>query len=107
MAGDNRTPLLAAADVGDVAIGAILIDHGAKVQEVTLLGTPLMVAAGNGHLSFVRMLIDRGVDLDYTDGDGFSARRLAIDAKHQDIVTLINAALGRLHHANGVNKAAR
>lgn len=57
---DGRTPLFAAAEVGDVKTIHVLLDHGARVNEVVLDDTALNAAEQSGHVSAARVLHARG-----------------------------------------------
>jgi ankyrin repeat protein len=92
LAGDNHTPLEAAAEHGDLVAAKMLIDNGADVQRATMIGTPLMAAACGGHFRFVEMLLKCGANPSYVDGDGYNAERMANEAKHFEVARLIAGA---------------
>ena len=64
----DRTPLHVAAEKGQTAIAALLLDHGADVaaRDQGDNATPLHWAAG-GHLETARLLVERGAPVDVTD----------------------------------------
>ncbi len=57
---DGRTPLFAAAEAGDVKTIHVLLNHGARVNEVVLDDTALNAAEQSGHVSAARVLHARG-----------------------------------------------
>ena len=84
--GEPRSPLVAAARQGDVAIVTLLLDAGGSV-EYNVHGdeSPLMAAANNGHLELVNLLIARGAKVNKEiHGDG-TALIVAIRKGHYDI----------------------
>ena len=70
--GEPRTPLNAAARLGNVEIGKLLLGAGAKVEwRATGDEGALMGAARYGHLEFVRLLLENGAGINrQVDGDG-------------------------------------
>ncbi|MBM3771004.1 MAG: hypothetical protein FJW27_06895 [Acidimicrobiia bacterium] len=67
------SPLLFAARVGDIAIGAQLLAAGASVKETATDGTSaLLVATVRGHVSFATFLLERGADPN-AQGAGYTA----------------------------------
>src|SRR5258708_10806266 len=67
------TPLLFAARVGDIASASVLLDAGAKVEDVALDGaSALAVAALSGHGAFAAFLLDKGADPNAA-GAGYTA----------------------------------
>jgi len=70
--------------------------------------SPLMLASRNGHLQIVRLLLEDGSNINFSDGDGFTALTLACEYRCWDVVQLlaeygadftINNATGRDGHA--------
>jgi len=57
-------------------------------------GTPLRAAAVSGRVNVVRLLLERGADPDGRSRDGKTARDLALDAGHDDIVAALEAFSG-------------
>jgi ankyrin repeat protein len=87
------TALMFAAQVGDAASARVLIDAGAKANEVmpkTGL-TPLIIAAATGRTKVAALLLDKGADPDAIAADGFTALHHA--AKHKDAVEMVGALL--------------
>ncbi len=91
--GEPRSPLVAAARSGNLAIGKLLIDANADV-EFHAAGdeTPLMAAAWHGHLDFVKHLISKKADVNQTlAGDG-SALLVASREGHLETVAYLLSA---------------
>ncbi|XP_069678455.1 histone-lysine N-methyltransferase EHMT1-like [Periplaneta americana] len=65
--GSGRTPLIWAAEKGDVEVGEVLLKNGANT-EARVLGdhskAALHYCAQHGHLEFCRLLLDNGADID-------------------------------------------
>src|SRR5690606_22854821 len=85
--GEPRSPLVAAARNGDLAIGKLLIDAGADV-EFHAAGdeTPLMAASAHGHLDFVKQLLARNADVNKKLGGDGSALLVASREGHLETV---------------------
>ena len=68
-------------------------DAGANPNAVedTLL-TPLMFAAMNGRADVVRVLLRRGGQINARDETGMTARDLAREAGHEEIIRLLKEA---------------
>jgi uncharacterized protein len=72
------TPLMFAAQQGDVASAKVLLDAGAKVNYTTPAGTtPLIVAAHSGFDDVAELLLARGAD-SRIDAAGYTALHLAV-----------------------------
>lgn len=83
------TPLLFAAQQGDVESGRTLLQSGADVNDGRRADrmTALMVAAASGHTEFSVVLLDRGADPDLVDQNGYTALHYAaLDAKRAELV---------------------
>jgi ankyrin repeat protein len=60
----DPTPLMRAAQKGDLAQAKLLVENGADVNEaVAGDGSPLIVAAKEGHLQLVTYLVQKGADV--------------------------------------------
>ncbi len=67
----TESPLIAAAQVGDVDVVELLLDHGAPIEACDHLGRgSLYWAAYLGHRAVVELLLDRGADLHARDQRG-------------------------------------
>lgn len=88
---DPRTPLVAAASVGNIEIGRLLLSAGADI-EFHAKGdeTPLMAAASHGNFAFVKYMVRSGADI-YREvrGDG-TALLVAARSGHVDIVEYLH-----------------
>jgi ankyrin repeat protein len=70
------TPLLAAAEAGDVELVRLLLDRGADINHVTKWGRSALVAAAErGHVTTVRLLLTRGATIRFDSyyGDALCA----------------------------------
>lgn len=75
------TPLMTAAEAGDVEMVRLLINSGANVNmsnnfqdvELVIPNTALMAASHRGHLEVARLLIEAGADVNYRGADGYTA----------------------------------
>lgn len=64
-----RTPLGAAAKLGNTSIVSFLVDCGANINARGFdkrMSTPVWIAASKGHLDTVRLLVERGADIELT-----------------------------------------
>ncbi len=73
------TPLLFAAQQGDIESARILLEAGADVNYATSEdGSALVVATASGHEKFALFLLEKGADPDAKDGYGITALHWAI-----------------------------
>lgn len=88
----GNTPLQAATANGQAGVVKRLIDRGAEIDYATAQGgyTALHGAANGGHRDIAEMLIEAGADRSATTDDGRTARDLAADRNHDEIVALID-----------------
>jgi ankyrin repeat protein len=96
------TPLLFAAQQGDVGSGLILLGAGADVNETRKSDrmTALMVASASGNEKFSALLLDKGANPNVNDESGYTALHHA--ASDEKRVELVKALL-----AHGANPNAR
>lgn len=92
---DGHSPLVAAAFHDHADVVEYLIQHGADVDEtddniVTGSYTALHWAAEHGHAEVAKRLLERGADSSLKNRYGKTARQLAIQQGHPEIVTLID-----------------
>jgi hypothetical protein len=58
---DGKTPLMAVAEQGDVAVVQYMVEHGARVNDQ--YGAALMLALSHAHSDVVKYLLEHGADL--------------------------------------------
>jgi len=93
-ASDRRgfTPLMWASASGHLELVRQLIEGGAAVDLLAHDGTTaMMLASANGFTEVVRALLLRGADVTAARG-GVTARQLALERGHSDVVTLLDQA---------------
>ena len=95
----GATPLLAASLMANADTAATLIEEGADLNVVTVLGTPISVAATRGHSEIVELLIESGGDaaarnLGPTASMMFTPLLVALKSGHTDVVRLLVEAGG-------------
>jgi len=84
------TPLLKAAEAGDLAAVNALLAKGARVSEASDIGiTPAYVAATNGDAKVLRRLLDAGADTATMDASGDTLLMAAARAGNVDAVELL------------------
>lgn len=80
---DGETPLMKAANRGNLRAVDALIKAGANVNAKDEDGnTALMEAADNGHNDVVLRLIEAGADINARDDDGETALDKAVEERH-------------------------
>ena len=83
------TPLLFAAQQGDVDSVRILLEAGSDVNEATPEnGSALVVATASGHEKLAIFLLEQGAEPNATDGFGISVLHYAL---HEGLLTLMGA----------------
>jgi uncharacterized protein len=79
----GMTALLYAARQNDLASAKVLLDAGAKVNEVSADGSsPLLVAAINEHYTLANFLIEHGADVNAVDDKGRGPLYATIDMRN-------------------------
>ena len=87
---DGITPLMVAAESGDLATAQVLLDRGALVRAADgNKQTALHLAAANGHNLVVGLLIDRGADKEAKDKVGRTGLHVAAANGHNLVVGLL------------------
>lgn len=87
---DFRPVLSIAAMFGEAGIAQLLLDHGAKVDELDGPGqTALMFAAEGGYKEVVEILLIAGADLSIKDRNGETALDKAINKNHFEVQKLL------------------
>lgn len=83
----DMTPLLSAAEFGNIGAALLLMDRGADIAAATYFGkTALHAACGSkGSLELVQTLLERGSDLQATDKFGATALSWAVRRGKVDI----------------------
>lgn len=83
----GKTPLMAAAKVGNTRIIDIILSHGPNINKQNKKGTTaLMIAAKTGQFAVVEKLVNHGARLTIRDQDGNTALTLASKFGHDKIV---------------------
>jgi ankyrin repeat protein len=86
------SPILFAAQQGNVEVATLLLEAGANKNDQSGLGqTPLIVAAHSNHADLVRLLLDRGADPN-AGAVGHSALHAAVLLGNVDAVKMLLAA---------------
>ena len=90
---NDFTPLLFAAQQGNVESGRILLQAGADVNERSTRNgmTPLLIAAASGHYEFSTLLLETRGNPDLINESGFTALHYA--AKDKEGAALVRALL--------------
>ncbi|KAG2379050.1 hypothetical protein C9374_007688 [Naegleria lovaniensis] len=74
----EKTPLIKAAQWGNLAIVKLLVDEfGATINHQSLIGTALHWATYNGHFEVMKFLLSKGADKTLTNKDGQTAEEIA------------------------------
>jgi len=76
------TGLFNACKMGYLQIAALLIQHGADVNQVHIGIAPLYISANNGHFEIVKLLLEHNADVMYANA-GHGTALLASAAKSQ------------------------
>lgn len=90
----NISSMVAAAAAGNNTILETFISKGTPINGLSETGeSALHAACWNGRVETVKLLLERGADPQIKKADGASPVTLASGQKHEDIVTLLNAAI--------------
>ena len=87
--GREGNPMHVAARAGHVSILALLLEHGANVDDRDLTYTPLHQASFYGALESGRCLLDHGADINARDYDGWTPLLLAAYQGHVELVGML------------------
>lgn len=91
--GMEQTPLMRAAQVGDMAIARILLDHGAAVNAQDDEGmTAFMFAVKRGNTPLMRLLLDKGASLNARTAEGVTAWTLARGQGNRTVLKALQQA---------------
>lgn len=75
---EENTPLITAADAGQVETVSQLLDNGANVNSQNVYGyTPLLSALSRGHLQVATTLVQRGANVHLTSVEVYSQSSLS------------------------------
>jgi uncharacterized protein len=95
------TPLMFAAQAGDLATAQLLIARGADVNARANNGTTaLIVAAGHRSVPVISLLLDNGANVNDQRHDGFSALMLSAQANDVAMVRLLMKRGADIHAQN-------
>lgn len=87
---DRDYNLILAAEKGDSAVVAMLIEKNADANAETWEGvTPLIYASQNGFLAIVKMLVEAGADINHQADDGGTALISAVKFNHGHVVDFL------------------
>lgn len=88
---NGNTPLIVASELGHNEVVRTLIEAGAQTNATNTDGkNALMACVSNGEREIALMLIDAGVKLDVKDKKGKMYGDYALDAGHQEMITVIS-----------------
>jgi len=86
----GMTPLMLAAQVGDINMAQELLKKNAKVNLKGLYGnTALIVGAMNGHVAMVKFLLQKGAPIDQTNDNMDTPLMYAAARGHAEVVELL------------------
>lgn len=88
---NGNTPLIVASELGYQEVANTLIEAGAQLDSTNNVGkTALMACVSKGGKEIALMLIDAGVNLYVKDNKGKLYGDYALDAGHQEMITVIS-----------------
>jgi ankyrin repeat protein len=95
---DGRTPLMTAAEYGQLKICRFLIENGASLNvQDTYGGTAFLDAAMNGDLQICQLLKAKGADINIGDKNGENALHLAAQNDHENVCQYLIESGARLN----------
>ena len=104
--GSEQTPLMRAAQMGDVAITQALLAHGARVNIQDDFGkTALMFAVEKGATAVVALLLERGAQPTIQDARGKTALSIAIGKGYTRIANRLRSQEGNRSQLASASKA--
>merc|ERR1740128_428544 len=111
MISDFYTPLMMAAEKGNIQACLILLENGADVNVVTYIDyiperrNALILAGKNGNLDIFEFLLDNGADMSSLNNveDGYTPMIFAIKSYFKDNMTAINLIHILLDHGADIN----
>jgi uncharacterized protein len=83
------SPLILATYKNNNEVAKFLIEKGAKIDEVSEMGTPLMAAVVKGNLEIVKFLIEKKANINLSDSKGNTALIYAVQFQNLEIVKLL------------------
>ena len=91
------TALHRCAERGDASMGSALLESGAGVNLRTRIGndTALILAAERGRAAVVRVLLKQGADQSVKNARGLTARAVATDKGHTEVIDMLTAGVKR------------
>ena len=98
---NDYTPLIAAANSGNLAITRLLLDRGASVDVVNPNGfNALLEAIDEGNIAMVRLLIDAGADVNFVNAEGWTPLMETANEDHPEIAALLIEAEADYDYVN-------
>ena len=82
------TPLILASYNGNKEVVSFLVKRGAKINELSDMGTALMAATYKGNNDIVKILINKDADVNITDFNNTSALHYACFFQNKELVRL-------------------
>jgi ankyrin repeat protein len=87
---NNVTPLILASQQGNLDIVKVLLNSGARVDDIMTDGrTALLMACKNGHIEVVKLLLGRKAN-QFLKRNGISPRDIAKSNGHTEIVRILD-----------------
>ena len=100
---NNVTPLILASQQGKLDVVALLLDRGARVNDVMTDGkTALLMASKNGHTEIVRILMAKGAN-QFLKSSGKSPRDVAGNTEIVKILDSYNNQRGQIPEQSRLN----